>query len=513
MASLERVTAELAAQPDWWWGHAADLGWVVLDRQDVRNAEESRRLIRCRDWTTVVVARTEFGSERFVGFKRYLAALPADQAERAGDELLALRREFASRADGLRVTAADLERHRREEQLDRRRQQEEQARRSQNAQRRALRAGGWLNCDDPGRMLDSLGEGVSVRKRRLFGVACLRRVWDLLNYRDCRRALLLAEQLADGEADPEEAGRIRAEIDGKWLAARRRGNSGWRGRIRYQFLGAVHRLLQEGGEDAPEGPAAELTLPWQAAAWARCWDHDRNITHYHQELKAQADLLRDLLGDPYQAVIVDPGWLAWNDHTVVRLAQAIYRERQFEGLPVLADALQEAGCDNAAILGHCRGVGAHARGCWVLELLLGKATREGGFFAAEPRRTADPSGLAGVALELYYGPDRVGTVSDTDYSDLNWYGMLRLAERMPDRVREFITFCRDWHARRDAGWTAEADEFNAWRDVYDSGEWQTVGPNGAARRISAPVFWPNDYICWREANDSERDAVADRQRY
>jgi hypothetical protein len=93
MASLERVTAELAREPDWWWGHAADLGWVVLDRQDVRNSGESRLLIRCSDWSTIVLTRVEFGSDRFVGFKGYLAALPIAEVERAGDELLTLCRE------------------------------------------------------------------------------------------------------------------------------------------------------------------------------------------------------------------------------------------------------------------------------------------------------------------------------------------------------------------------------------------------------------------------------------
>ena len=66
-------------------------------------------------------------------------------------------------------------------------------------------------------------------------------------------------------------------------------------------------------------------------------------------------------------------WLRWNDGTLVRIAQAIYDNRAFDRLPILADALEDAGCDNADILAHCRGPGPHVRGCWVVDLLLGKS--------------------------------------------------------------------------------------------------------------------------------------------
>jgi hypothetical protein len=69
---------------------------------------------------------------------------------------------------------------------------------------------------------------------------------------------------------------------------------------------------------------------------------------------------------------VDPSWLAWNDRTVVKLAQAIYNEKAFDRLPILADALEDAACSDVDILAHCRGPGPHVRGCWVVDLLLGK---------------------------------------------------------------------------------------------------------------------------------------------
>ena len=66
---------------------------------------------------------------------------------------------------------------------------------------------------------------------------------------------------------------------------------------------------------------------------------------------------------------LDPSWLT---STVIALAEGIYSDRAFDRLPILADALEDAGCDHADILAHCRGDGPHARGCWVVDLILGK---------------------------------------------------------------------------------------------------------------------------------------------
>jgi hypothetical protein len=81
------------------------------------------------------------------------------------------------------------------------------------------------------------------------------------------------------------------------------------------------------------------------------------------------DLFREVLGDPLRPISVHSSWLS---STIVALAQAIYDDRAFKRLPVLADALEEAGCTDAEILRHCRGPGPHVRGCWVVDLVLGK---------------------------------------------------------------------------------------------------------------------------------------------
>jgi hypothetical protein len=100
------------------------------------------------------------------------------------------------------------------------------------------------------------------------------------------------------------------------------------------------------------------------------------------ELQDQVTLLRDIVGNPFQPLPPRRGkrawehqkrlWLAWNNGTVPKVAQAIYDERDFDRMPILADALEEGGCSEADILAHLRSPGPHVRGCWVVDLLLGK---------------------------------------------------------------------------------------------------------------------------------------------
>jgi hypothetical protein len=109
------------------------------------------------------------------------------------------------------------------------------------------------------------------------------------------------------------------------------------------------------------------------------WDPDAFAAAYPQaeadakvaeeaELRAQAALVRDVFGHPFQSVAID---LAWLTPTVVQFAQRAYDDRASDRLPILADDLEEAGCTNTTILGHCRGPGPHVRGCWVVDLCLG----------------------------------------------------------------------------------------------------------------------------------------------
>jgi hypothetical protein len=89
---------------------------------------------------------------------------------------------------------------------------------------------------------------------------------------------------------------------------------------------------------------------------------------FHQDV-SQRPLFYCIFGNPFRPIDLNRAWLT---STVVSLASAVYEDRAYERLPILADALEEAGCRDAAILEHCRGLGPHVRGCWVIDLLLGK---------------------------------------------------------------------------------------------------------------------------------------------
>jgi hypothetical protein len=88
------------------------------------------------------------------------------------------------------------------------------------------------------------------------------------------------------------------------------------------------------------------------------------------EQEAQSQFVREVFGNPFRPIAIDP---SWRTSTVVALAHGIYDERTFDRMPILADALQDAACDNDDVLNHIRGNGPHVLGCWALDALLGKA--------------------------------------------------------------------------------------------------------------------------------------------
>jgi hypothetical protein len=120
---------------------------------------------------------------------------------------------------------------------------------------------------------------------------------------------------------------------------------------------------------APRYPFDNYEYAVKAVAYSGQDPLQYDATLAETEEASQCGLLRDIFGNPFRPVAVDP---AWRTSNVTVLAQAIYDDRAFDRLPILADALEDAGCDNADILNHCRQPGEHVRGCWVVDLLLGK---------------------------------------------------------------------------------------------------------------------------------------------
>ena len=149
-----------------------------------------------------------------------------------------------------------------------------------------------------------------------------------------------------------------------YSAAEEAANSGkWRkdSPRRAAALGVCALLARRTAESAADAPSAMRTQMSEAAG--------KYYREWRDELRELAHLARDIFGNPFHPVTFLP---EWRTSTVLALAQQMYDSREFSAMPILADALQDAGCDNADILDHCRGPGPHVRGCWVVDLVLSK---------------------------------------------------------------------------------------------------------------------------------------------
>jgi hypothetical protein len=224
----------------------------------------------------------------------------------------------------------------------------------------------WLSCTNPYEMLRWLSgrKRPSERKARLFAAACARAVEHLLQEERHRRAIAVAERLADGEATEEERERAHQRTH------RKTNSSDWK-------AFATVWSVSAGGEQI-----------WSAADNAcgnACLALDR-LREGGPAAARFASLLRCIFGGPARPAGLcgarhrrgGPNCAACrliraaNDGAAARLAQTAYAERNFAELPVLADALEDAGCAGAELLAHLRGPGPHTRGCWALDLVLAK---------------------------------------------------------------------------------------------------------------------------------------------
>jgi hypothetical protein len=230
----------------------------------------------------------------------------------------------------------------------------------------------WLACTDLKPMLVFLHSKTSERKLRLFAAArcrLFRQDWD--NQWPIREAVEAAERFSDGLSPAEQLARLHRPWedfigDVRWGTIDPTGGSTV---LRPSHLGQL--LVQ-----AISSPEAG------SAAWGVRYDDLRSYfdggwKDGPQERRAECHLSREVFGNPFRPVILDP---AWSTPQVVALAQAAYDEREMPAgtldaarLAVLADALEDAGCDQPDLLGHLRGPGPHVRGCWAVDLLLGNS--------------------------------------------------------------------------------------------------------------------------------------------
>ena len=214
----------------------------------------------------------------------------------------------------------------------------------------------WLACTDPQPMLEYLRGKASERKLRLFACAFGRAVRDS-QHQLGPSTVAVAERYADGLASDQDL----ASEGRRWASS-----------------------PEEMGPVAPSAYAGAWGAVDSLTRYERLWRHDPvsySCIPADAVLRRSALLLRDIFGNPFRPSPPLPAAiLVWNDGTICRLAEGIYEERQMPGgtldtarLAVLADALEEAGCADADLLAHLRSGGGHLRGCWAVDLLLGKS--------------------------------------------------------------------------------------------------------------------------------------------
>jgi hypothetical protein len=209
---------------------------------------------------------------------------------------------------------------------------------------RPMTESAWFTVVAPESMLAWVASRCSERKLRLFAAACCRRV-----AHRCRPRFDSILHRAEAIADASDATRSRKEPMPQLAAS-------W---MKRHESGLAHALSNDSGFHAAR-EASERSIEVAKSASDAWWE----------ERWFQAAYLCDIIGNPFRGVALVP---EWRTSTVVAMAKQMYESRDFGATPILADALQEAGCESEDILNHCRDPHAsHVRGCWVVDLVLGK---------------------------------------------------------------------------------------------------------------------------------------------
>jgi hypothetical protein len=219
----------------------------------------------------------------------------------------------------------------------------------------------------------------STRKARLFAVACCRRVWHLLDDPADRRAVEVAEEVADKKMKLTDL-RVRHDAAGTIDLGRdpdTMTGGGWcyysSPKWDYSFglwvspkRRRVCRVARWASTPTPWGDPVMTAEDARALLYFRA-----GLKAAKAEEQVQCGLLRDIAGPPARPAL-GRAWRSGDRGTVRGVAEAIYEGSAFDRLPILADALEDAGCTDAELLGHLRSPGPHVRACWALDLVLGK---------------------------------------------------------------------------------------------------------------------------------------------
>ena len=233
----------------------------------------------------------------------------------------------------------------------------------------------WLMCENPLAPLAFVAARATDRKRRLFLCACCARVLEGTpthrrffrgDYPGCfqklERALSVVEQFAEGFVGSDALAEARRDAEDSVYVPPSFDYGGESG-LDYEAAAVV--------AVAVEHPVAEdvIAACWRATDSQSAPTSGGEGSRRTEEARWQAMVLRDVFGDPFRQIAFSP---QGRTSTAVSLAAQMYQSRDFGAMPILADALQDAGCDAEEVLAHCRGPGLHVRGCWVVDLVLGK---------------------------------------------------------------------------------------------------------------------------------------------
>ncbi len=223
----------------------------------------------------------------------------------------------------------------------------------------------WLASPDPDQLFSFLGGKLTMRKRRLFACACCRRVWPLLTDERSRAAVALAERYADEQVIMDLS--AKSELRAVAGAAERAYAAATDAGAKCACIAANTTLHNHYHYWAAAEPAT-----WAARAATGDARGDAGSQALAAERRAQCALFREICNPFWFRVSAAPSWLACREGTVTKMASAIYENQAYEQLPILADALEESSCDDTQLLEHLRGPAPHVKGCWAVDLLLGK---------------------------------------------------------------------------------------------------------------------------------------------
>ena len=215
----------------------------------------------------------------------------------------------------------------------------------------------WLTSDDPTKLLKLVRGKASERKHRLFAMACFGRDILFSGDQSCIQVFLVADRFADDDAPVDEIQHAELIADAACANMTGERRFAWEAATAAVYCASLRSECWQWATTAAKGSATDLSH--QATT-----KNDQT-----DERLIRLAMIRCVYGNSFRPVVADSKWLS---STVIGIAEGIYAERAFDRLPILADALMDAGCEHPDVLDHCRSAGPHVRGCWVVDLILGK---------------------------------------------------------------------------------------------------------------------------------------------